>query len=75
MPLVAAGGVFGAEEAYALIRAGASLVQIYTALVYRGPGVVKAIKRGLVQLLQRDGFARIADAVGTAGEPGSRSTH
>ena len=58
-----------------LVRAGASLVQIYTALVYRGPGVVKAIKRGLVQLLQRDGFAAIADAVGTAGESGSRSTH
>ena len=75
VPLVATGGVFGAEDAYALIRTGASLVQIYTALIYRGPGVVKAIKRGLVQLLQRDGLATIADAVGTAGESGNRSTH
>ena len=75
VPLVATGGVFGAEDAYALIRTGASLVQIYTALIYRGPGVVKAIKRGLVQLLQRDGFAAIADAVGTAGKSGSHCTH
>jgi dihydroorotate dehydrogenase len=62
--LIAAGGVFTAEDAYRKIRLGASLVQIYTALVYRGPGVVKEILRGLAALLQRDGARRVADVVG-----------
>ena len=47
-----------------MIRAGASLVQLYTALVYRGPGLVGEIIDGLARLLAADGFARIADAVG-----------
>lgn len=64
MPLIAAGGIDSADEAYARIRAGASLVQIYSALVYHGPGLAKSIAAGLAHLLERDGFAHIADAVG-----------
>ena len=63
---IAAGGVFTAEDAYALIRLGASLVQLYTALVYRGPGVVGEITAGLAGLLERDGCRSVAEAVGTA---------
>jgi dihydroorotate dehydrogenase len=62
--LIAAGGVFTAEHAYRKIRLGASLVQLYTALVYRGPGLVKEILTGLSALLERDGVKRVADAVG-----------
>lgn len=64
IPLIGVGGIASADDAYARIRAGASLVQIYSALVYEGPGLAKAINRGLVRLLKRDGFASIADAVG-----------
>jgi dihydroorotate dehydrogenase len=64
MTLIAAGGIDNAEEAYARIRAGASLVQIYSALVYHGPGLAKKIGAGLVKRLERDGLARISDAVG-----------
>ncbi|MFM9977746.1 MAG: quinone-dependent dihydroorotate dehydrogenase [Sphingomonadaceae bacterium] len=62
--LVAAGGIDGPEEAYARIRAGASLVQLYTALVFQGPGLAMRIAQGLATLLARDGFATISDAVG-----------
>ncbi len=65
MPLIAAGGIASAEDAYARIRAGASLVQLYSALVYEGPGLAKRINRGLVKLLDRDGLANIGEAVGT----------
>jgi len=64
MPLIAAGGIASAEDAYARIRAGASLVQLYSALVYEGPGLAKRINAGMVKLLDRDGFATIAEAVG-----------
>ncbi len=66
MPLVAVGGIGSAEEAYARIRAGASLVQVYTALVYDGPALPAGILRGLAGLLRRDGFRNVAAAVGTA---------
>ena len=62
--LIAAGGIFTAEDAYRKIRLGASLVQLYTALVYRGPGIVKEILGGLRPLLERDGVRRVADVVG-----------
>lgn len=62
--LVGAGGVGSAEQAYAKIRAGASLVQIYAALAYEGPALIPDIRRGLAALLRRDGFAHISDAVG-----------
>jgi dihydroorotate dehydrogenase len=62
--LVGAGGVTSGADAYAKIRAGASLVQLYSALVYRGPALAGRIKSELSSLLARDGFARVADAVG-----------
>ena len=62
--IIGAGGVFSAEDAYRKIRLGASLVQLVTALVYEGPGVVKAINRGLFRLLERDGFSSVSEAVG-----------
>ncbi len=65
LPLIGVGGIASAADAYAKIRAGASLVQLYTALVFAGPGLVGQIKSGLVDLLRRDGFGSIAEAVGT----------
>ena len=67
IPLVGAGGVSSGADAYAKIRAGASLVQLYSALVFEGPGLVGRIKRDLAALLRRDGFASVADAVGADG--------
>ena len=64
VPLIGVGGVGDAADAYAKIRAGASLVQLYTALVYRGPGLVAEIKAGLAARLRRDGFSRVSEAVG-----------
>ncbi len=64
MPLISAGGIGDAEEAYARVRAGASLVQLYSALVYEGPGLARRIARGLAERLRRDGFRSVADAVG-----------
>ena len=65
IPLVGVGGISTAEQAYAKIRAGASAVQLYTALVYHGFGLGAEIARGLDTLLARDGFTNVADAVGT----------
>ncbi|MGA8155079.1 MAG: dihydroorotate dehydrogenase (quinone), partial [Rhodoplanes sp.] len=64
IPIIGCGGVSSGAAAYAKIRAGASLVQLYTALVFHGPGLVATIKRDLAQLLRADGFAHVADAVG-----------
>ncbi|TCP66655.1 quinone-dependent dihydroorotate dehydrogenase [Sphingomonas sp. PP-CE-1G-424] len=64
IPLISVGGVDSGAEAYARLRAGASLVQLYTALVYEGPGLPARILRELDALLTRDGFATVADAVG-----------
>lgn len=58
------GGVFSAEDAYAKIRAGASLVQMVTGLMFEGPQVVGLINRGLVKLLRRDGFSNVSQAIG-----------
>ncbi len=63
-PIIGVGGVRDAASAYEKIRAGASLVQLYTALVYEGPGLIKRIKEGLVDRLQDDGFSSVSDAVG-----------
>jgi dihydroorotate dehydrogenase len=65
MPLIGVGGIASAEDAWARIRAGASLVQLYSAMVYEGPGIARAICKGLKTLMKRDGFASIAEAVGT----------
>jgi dihydroorotate dehydrogenase len=62
--LVGVGGVSSGADAYAKIRAGASLVQLYTALAFHGPGLVAKIKRELLALLERDGFANVREAVG-----------
>jgi dihydroorotate dehydrogenase len=64
LALIGVGGVSSGAEAYAKIRAGASLVQLYTALVYEGPGLVRRINRDLARLLEGDGFAHVSDAVG-----------
>lgn len=65
LPLIGVGGIFSADDAYAKIRAGATAVQLYSALVYRGLSLVPEIARGLDGLLARDGFANVAEAVGT----------
>nr|WP_273544923.1 quinone-dependent dihydroorotate dehydrogenase [Heliomarina baculiformis] len=65
IPLIGVGGIGSAEQAYAKICAGASAVQVYTALVYHGLALVCEIATGLDRLLARDGFANVADAVGS----------
>lgn len=64
IPLIGVGGIASGADAYAKIRAGASLVQLYSALVFEGPGLVNKIKADLAALLKRDGFASVAAAVG-----------
>ena len=64
LALIGTGGVATPEQAYAKIRAGASAVQLYTAMVYDGIGLPGRIARGLERLLERDGFANVAEAVG-----------
>ena len=64
LPIIGCGGVSSAEDAYAKIRAGASLVQLYTALIYEGPALINRINNGLAALLERDGFASVNEAVG-----------
>ncbi|HMA34106.1 MAG TPA: quinone-dependent dihydroorotate dehydrogenase [Chloroflexia bacterium] len=63
-PIIGVGGVASAGDAYGHLRAGATLVQLYTGLIYEGPGVARQIKRGLVALLARDGLPSVAHAVG-----------
>jgi dihydroorotate dehydrogenase len=65
-PIIGVGGIFTADDAWEKITAGASLVQLYTGLVYRGPGVVAEIIHGLHQKLADRGMTRLQDAVGTA---------
>lgn len=65
LPIIGVGGVASAEDAYAKIKAGASAVQLYSALVYHGLGLVPQIAEGLDALLKRDGYATVAEAVGT----------
>ncbi len=65
LPLIGVGGIATAEDAYAKITAGAAAVQLYTALIFHGLSLVDEITRGLETLLARDGFANVAEAVGT----------
>ena len=65
IPLVGVGGIATAEDAFARIRAGASLVQLYSAMVYEGPGIARRITRGLERLMAQYGFSTIAEAVGS----------
>jgi dihydroorotate dehydrogenase len=62
--VVGCGGVFTAEDAYRKIRLGASLIQMITGMVYRGPQVVGQINKGLLALLHRDGFTNISQIIG-----------
>jgi dihydroorotate dehydrogenase len=64
IPIIGVGGIFSGADAYDKIRAGASAVQIYTALIYEGPGQVRKVKRELAKLLNEDGFTSVSDAVG-----------
>jgi dihydroorotate dehydrogenase len=64
VPVVGVGGVSSPADAYRKIRAGASVVQLYTALVYEGPALARRINEGLLDLLERDGFDSVAEAVG-----------
>jgi dihydroorotate dehydrogenase len=64
IPIVGVGGIASGADAYRMVRAGASLLQLYTALIYEGPGLIGRIKAELAGLLRRDGFRNIAEAVG-----------
>jgi dihydroorotate dehydrogenase len=64
MPLIAVGGIASADDAWERIRAGASLVQLYSAMVYEGPGIARRIARGLVEQMAREGYSSIEEAVG-----------
>ena len=68
LPLIGVGGVGSAEQAYEKIRAGASAVQLYTAMVFSGLSLAADIARGLDALLERDGFASVSEAIGTGGD-------
>jgi dihydroorotate dehydrogenase len=64
IPIIGSGGIFNAWDAYEKIRAGASLIQIYTGFIYQGPALIQDIHSGLNELLQQDGYASITDAIG-----------
>jgi dihydroorotate dehydrogenase len=64
LPIIGSGGIFDADDAYEKIRAGASLVEVYTGLVYRGPEMIAEIQRGLLQRMRADGFTHIEQAIG-----------
>jgi dihydroorotate dehydrogenase len=64
--LIGVGGIASGNDAYEKIRAGATLLQLYTALIYRGPGLIARIKRELAARLRAEGFVDVADAVGSA---------
>jgi dihydroorotate dehydrogenase len=66
VPIIGVGGIASADDAWQMIRAGASLVQLYTGFVYGGPGVVRSINLGLLRRMRREGFASLAEAVGSA---------
>lgn len=65
MPIIGVGGVMSAADAYGHIRAGATMVQVYSGMIYHGPGLAREIKRGLAALLRRDGYATLAEAIGS----------
>lgn len=64
MPIIGVGGISNADDAYAKIKAGASLVQLYTGLIYQGPNIASDINHGLLKLLRDDGYEHISQAVG-----------
>lgn len=64
VPIIGVGGIFSADDAYERIRSGATLIQLYTSLIYEGPRIAQRILRGLDERLVRDGFANVHDAIG-----------
>ena len=66
--IIGVGGIFSAEDAYEKITAGSSLVEVFTGLIYRGPGVVREINKNLVRMLEREGFSNVEEAVGYRSE-------
>ena len=68
IPLIGVGGISSAKDAYNKIRSGASLVQLYTGIVYHGPGLIKKMNSEISALLKNDGFDSISDAVGVDAE-------
>jgi dihydroorotate dehydrogenase len=64
VPIIGVGGIFNGDDAYRKIRAGASLVQVYTGMAYQGPGIAKMINKRLLKLMERDGFTHVSEAVG-----------
>lgn len=65
LPLIAVGGIASGQDAWARIRAGATAIQIYSALIYEGPGLIAALKRDLARRLRAEGFSTVLDAVGS----------
>lgn len=68
VPIIGVGGISSADDAYERIKAGASLVQVYTGLVYQGPGLIKDIKQGLVRRMEEDGRSSLSQVVGIESE-------
>ncbi|MFN2533617.1 MAG: dihydroorotate dehydrogenase (quinone), partial [Pyrinomonadaceae bacterium] len=64
MPLIGVGGIFSAQDAWEMISAGASLVQVYTGLIYEGPAIARNINEGLRRLVSSEGFVSLDEAVG-----------
>lgn len=68
VPIIGVGGIASGEDAYEKIKAGASVVEVYSSLVYHGMGLVPRIKKELVELLHRDGYSSVSEAVGRDNE-------
>ncbi len=66
LPVIGVGGIFNADDAWEKITAGASLIQVYTGLVYEGPGIARSIVNGLIERLDHEGFGQLSEAVGSA---------
>lgn len=73
LPIIGVGGIFDANDAWEKITAGASLLQLYTSLVYEGPGVVRTIVKGLLEKLEETGLKDLSQAVGIAAQPGEKT--
>jgi len=65
LPLIGVGGIFTAEDAYERIRSGASLLQLYTSMIYEGPYLPRTLNEGLLRLMERDGVGHLSELVGT----------
>jgi dihydroorotate dehydrogenase len=75
VPVISVGGISTAADVYARLKAGASAVQIYTAMVYSGPAVVAQLTWGLAALMRRDGVKDIAQVIGSDRTPGGTQRH